>query len=162
MGISFSGDTIFVTGGSQDDPYTMDDLDADGVVGGYITPGGYGDRDFAVSKDLVIGSDDADTFFDLTNSVISMNAGVYLTVYTTALRGGSMGATFGDREGKTGTAAILDETVQKQRIEHVKKMYMERLYVLDNVTGDWALSASLPRIVAVAEDSVIACGPFSA
>ena len=90
-----------------------------------------------------------------------MDAGVYLTVYTTALRGGSMGATFGDRAGKSGTAAILDETVQKERIEHVKKMYMERLYVLDNISGEWALSASLPRIVAVAEDSVIACGPFS-
>ena len=28
MGIMFQNDTIFVTGGSQDDPYTMADLDA--------------------------------------------------------------------------------------------------------------------------------------
>jgi len=41
MGIEFQNDTIFVTGGSQDDPYTMADLDADGTVGTYITPGGY-------------------------------------------------------------------------------------------------------------------------
>ena len=37
MGISYANETITVTGGSQDDPYTMAELDADGTVGGYIT-----------------------------------------------------------------------------------------------------------------------------
>jgi len=40
MGIVYANETITVTGGSQDDPYTMADLDADGTVGTYITPGG--------------------------------------------------------------------------------------------------------------------------
>ena len=58
MRITYANDTITVTGGSQEDPYTMADLDVDGTVGGYITPGGYGNREYAVSKDLVIGSED--------------------------------------------------------------------------------------------------------
>ena len=162
MGISYSDDVIYVTGGSQNDPYTMDDLDADGVVGGYITPGGYGNRDFAVSKDLVIGSEDGDTFFDLGNSIVTMDAGVYLTVYTTALRGGSMGPTFGDRESTAGAIAIIDEATCKLKIGHIKKMYLERVYLLDNVTGTWTLAGGSRRVVAVAEDSVVASGPYSA
>ncbi|MBN2208724.1 MAG: hypothetical protein JW759_05475 [Candidatus Coatesbacteria bacterium] len=32
-----ASNTITVTGGSQTDPFTMADLDADGTVGGYVT-----------------------------------------------------------------------------------------------------------------------------
>ena len=160
MGIVYVSDTITVTGGSQDDPYTMADLNADGTVGQYITPGGYGNKEYAVSKDLVIGSDAADTFFDLSGSIIRMDAGVTLTVYTTALRGGGMGPTFGDREGATGVTPFTDDAVKESRIENIKKLYMERLFYLDNTTGEWVRTASVPRIVAVAEDSVIANGPY--
>ncbi|MCD6326786.1 hypothetical protein J7M28_04425 [bacterium] len=44
MGISYSDNTITVTGGSQNEPYTMDDLDNDGTVGTYVTAGGYGNK----------------------------------------------------------------------------------------------------------------------
>jgi hypothetical protein len=161
MGIVYANNTITVTGGSQDDPYTMADLDADGTVGGYITAGGYGNREYSVSKDLVIGSDAADTFFDLSDSIIKMDAGKYLTVYTTALRGGNMGTTFGDREGASGVTPFTDDTVKESRIANIKKLYMERLFYLDNTTGEWVRTAAVPRIVAVAEDSVIASGPYS-
>ncbi|HUT03270.1 MAG TPA: hypothetical protein VM163_05205 [bacterium] len=144
MGIEFLNDTIFVTGGSQDDPYTMADLDADGTVGQYVTPGGYGNREYAVSKDLVIGSTDADTFFDLCGSIIAMDAGVTLTVYTTALRGGRMGATFGDKEGRSGVVGFTDDAVKEARLEHIKKLYLERLFYLDNTTGEWVQTGGRP------------------
>ncbi|MBN2208425.1 MAG: hypothetical protein JW759_03930 [Candidatus Coatesbacteria bacterium] len=161
MGISYANDTITVTGGSRDDPYTMADLDADGTVGQYITPGGYGNHEYGVSKDLVIGSEDADTFFDLSGSIIKMDAGRYLTVYTTALRGGRMGATFGATESKSGATPFLDEQLTKQRVERVRKLYCERSYQLDNTTGDWIAEGAAPRIIAVAEDDVIAEGPYA-
>ena len=72
MGISYDAgtETITVTGGSFEEPYTMAILDADGTVGGYITAGGYGNREYTVSKNLVIGSDEGSTFFDLERSLI--------------------------------------------------------------------------------------------
>ena len=162
MGISYDvgTETITVTGGSQDSPYTMADLDADGTVGQYITPGGYGSREYAVSKDLVIGSEDAETFFDVSSSIIKMNAGKFLTVYTTALRGGAMGATFGEREGASGAAPFLEDTVKAQRIEGIRMLYKERVYYLDNTTGVWVVVGPVPRIVAVAEDGLVAAGPY--
>ena len=39
MGITYADERITGTAGSRDDPYAMADLDADGTVGGYITPG---------------------------------------------------------------------------------------------------------------------------
>ena len=161
MGITFANDTIFVTGGSQHDPYTMADLDADGTVGQYVTPGGYGNREYTVTKDLVIGSEDADTFFDLSGSIIKMDAGVTLTVYTTALRGGRMGATFGATQSSSGATPFLDEQLTKQRIERVRKLFCERSYRLDNTTGDWIAEGVAPRIIAVAEDDVMADGPYA-
>ena len=161
MGITYANETITVTGGSQDDPYTMADLDADGTVGTYITPGGYGNKEYAVSKDLVIGSDAADTFFDISGSIIAMDAGKTLTVYATALRGGGMGPTFGDRESASGALAFTDDAVKEARIENVKKLHLERVYHQDNTTGEWVPTQAKPRIIAVAEDSDIADGPYS-
>ena len=161
MGIEFQNDTIFVTGGSQDDPYTMADLDADGTVGTYITPGGYGNREYAVSKDLVIGSTDADTFFDLSGSIIAMDAGVTLTVYTTALRGGNMGPTFAETVSAMGTVPFTEEKAQKSRLERIRKLYIERIHYLDNRTGAWIASAAPPRVVAVSTNDDIADGPYS-
>ena len=150
-----------MTGGSQTDPFTMSDLDADGTVGQYITPCGYGLREYAVSKALVIGSDAGDTFFDLSNSIITMNAGVTLTVYTTALRGGGMGPTFAAKASDKGVIPFMDDTVKGARIESVKKLYIERVYYLDNNSGVWTRLSTAPRVVAVAEDATIAEGPYS-
>ena len=160
MGITFANDTITVTGGSQDDPYTMDDLNNDGTVGGYITPGGYGNKEYAVSKDLVIGSEDADTFFDISGSIIAMDAGQYLTVYTTALRGGNTGPTFGEKAGGMGTVPFTEEKTQKSRLERIRKLYIERIHYLNNSTGAWIASAAAPRLVAVSADAVVTDGPF--
>ncbi|HUT04153.1 MAG TPA: hypothetical protein VM163_09720 [bacterium] len=155
MGIIYANDTIIVTGGRQDDPYTMADLDADGTVGTYITPGSYGNKEYAVSKDLVIGSTDADTFFDLSGSIIKMDAGVTLTVYTTALRGGNMGPTWGAQFARTPLTA---EDLVKSRIEGVRKLYIREEYVLDNVTGRWSSPPSYrkPQIVAEVQNGDVA------
>ncbi len=161
MGITYANDTITVTGGSQDDPYTMADLDADGTVGTYITPGGYGNREYAVSKDLVIGSTDADTFFDLSGSIIAMDAGKYLTVYTTALRGGNMGPTFAETVGAMGTVPFTEEKTQKSRLERIRKLYVERIYYLNNTSGAWVQSAAAPRVVAVSTNDEIADAPYA-
>ena len=133
MGIEFQNDTIFVTGGSQDDPYTMADLDADGTVGTYITPGGYGNHEYAVSKDLVIGSEDADTFFDLTDTIIKMDDGQFLTVYSSALRGGKMGPTWGARFTNT---PLTSEEQMKLRVQNLRKLYIEEELRL-TATGTW-------------------------
>jgi len=155
MAIAYGDDTIVVTGGSQDDPFTMDDLENDGVVGTYVTPGGYANREFAVSKHLVIGSEDASTFFDLTNSIIKMDSGYTLTVYTTALRGGKMGPTFAEQKSGLGTIAFVEETVCKSRLENIRKLYIERAYTLSNSSGQWVASGPAPRIVAVSSDDVV-------
>ncbi len=155
MGIVYQNETIIVTGGSQDDPYTMADLDADGIVGTYITPGGYGTKEYSVSKDLVIGSTDADTFFDLSGSIIKMDAGKYLTVYTTALRGGSMGSTFGQRASDGGLVPFISENLTKARIENVRKLYLEKTYHLDNTSGLWVRDGQEPKVVAVAADGEV-------
>ncbi len=161
MGITYANETICVTGGSQDDPYTMADLDADGTVGTYITPGGYANKEYSVSKDLVIGSEDADTFFDLSGSIIKMDPGKYLTVYTTALRGGSMGPTFAETVSGMGTIPFTEEKTQKSRLERIRKLYIERINYLDNRTGAWVASAGAPRVVAVCTNDEIADGPYS-
>ena len=143
MGIAYGDDTIVVTGGSPDDPYTMDDLENDGVVGQYVTPGGYGNREFAVSKDLIIGSEDADTFFDLTDSIITMDSGVTLTVYTSALRGGKMGDTWGSKFSNT---PLTTEELRMRRIQNIRKLYIEEQYRL-GASGAW--SATTRSVVAV-------------
>ena len=56
---------------------------------------------------------------------------------------------------------FTDDAVREARLEHIKKLYLERLFYLDNTTGDWVQTAAVPRIVAVAEDSDIADGPYS-
>jgi len=139
----------------------MADLDADGTVGTYITPGGYGNTEYSVSKDLVIGSTDADTFFDISGSIIKMDAAKYLTVYTTALRGGGMGETFGAKASDKGAIPFTVDTVKDARIENIRKPYIERVYYLDNTSGIWTRSSTAPRVVAVAEDATIAEGPYS-
>ena len=161
MGISYANDTITVTGGSMEDPYTMGDLDGDVTVGQYVTPGGYGNKEYAVSKDLVIGSDSVDTFFDISGSIIKMSAGKLLTIYTTALRGGRMGGTFGANQSSSGVKPFVEETLQKQRIERVRMLYCERVYLLDNSTGEWLAQGAAPHIVAVAEDNLVTDGPYS-
>ena len=90
-----------------------------------------------------------------------MDAGVTLTVYTTALRGGGMGPTFGDRESGSGLTPFTDDIVKESRIENIKKLYMERVFYLDNTTGEWVRTNAAPRIVGVAEDTEIAAGPYS-
>ena len=140
----------------------MSDLNADVTVGGYITPGGYGNREYGVSKDLVIGSDAADTFFDLSDSIIKMDAGKYLTVYTTALRGGNMGSTFAGVASGMGTVAFTEETTQKSRLERIRKLYIERIYCQNNATGAWMASAPAPRVVAVSANDEITDGPYVA
>ena len=157
MGISYSAETetITVTGGSQDDPYTMQDVDDDPTAGQYVTPGGYGNKEYAVSKHLVIGSDAGDTFFDITDTIIKMDTAWFLTVYSSALRGGKMGATFADRIGSSGSIPLLDETVKEQRIERVRKLYLERTYCLDNMTGGWGPEPAVDKIVAVVKDDVV-------
>lgn len=143
MGIVYANDTITVTGGSEADPYTMIDLDNDGTVGQYVTPGGYGNKVYSVSKHLVIGSEDADTFFDLTGTIIQMDDGYYLKVYSSALRGGKMGETWGARFANV---RLTDEDLMKVRIENVRKLYIEEEYRF-GATGAWSRVKS--TIVAV-------------
>ena len=90
-----------------------------------------------------------------------LDAGVTLTVYTTALRGGRMGPTFGDKESRSGVIGFTDDVVKEARLEHIKKLYLERLLYLDNTTGDWVQTAAVPRIVAVVEDGDIPDGPYA-
>lgn len=161
-GIFYADDTITVTGGSQDDPFTMDDLDNDGTVGTYVTAGGYGNKKYTVTKDLVIGSDAADTFFDIFGTIIEMAAGSYLTVYTTALRGGRMGPTFGDRASDSGVVPFTTETVQDARLENIRQLYIERAYYLENASGVWTRSSQTPRIVAISANEEVTDGVYSA
>ena len=133
MGIAYADDTITVTGGSEADPFTMDDLNSDGTVGGYITPAGYGNKVYSVSKDLVIGSDDADTFFDLSGTIIEMDNGKYLEVYSSALRGGNMGETWGAKYTNT---PLTNEDLMKLPIQNVRKLYIEEEYRL-GASGAW-------------------------
>lgn len=72
-----------------------------------------------------------------------------------------MGPTFADRAGDKGVIVFTDDTVKNARIENVKKLYIERVYYLDNNSGVWTRSSTVPRIVAVAEDATIAEGPYS-
>ena len=72
-----------------------------------------------------------------------------------------MGATFGAKASDKGVIPFTDDTVKGARIENVKKLYMERVFYLDNTTGEWVRTASVPRIVAVVEDSEIASGPYA-
>ena len=162
MGITYSDGVITVTGGTQDDPYTMADLEASGTTSSYVSAGGYGGNKYTVTAaDLVIGSTLADTYFDITASIIEMNAGQYLTVYTTALRGGNMGATFGQQASGSGTVPFIDEKTRKARVESIRKLYIERLSVLNNTTGAWMPPGASPKIVAVSADDGVTDGPYN-
>ncbi|MCD6326784.1 hypothetical protein J7M28_04415 [bacterium] len=135
MGISYADDTITVTGGSFDEPYTMPILDADGTVGGYITAGGYGNREFTVSKNLVIGSSDGtSTFFDPTRAIVKMADGYTLTVYSHAIRGGSMRDSWAAR--KFGAEQPPIEEVDCKRCVLAIKMYVKIEGYVCLTTGD--------------------------
>ena len=135
MGITYANDAVTVTGGSQDEPYTMADLDADMTVGGYVTAGGYGSKEYSVSKDLVIGSEDADTFFDPTRSIVKMADGYKLTVYSHALRGGNLcdswaAVKFGAEKGP------IEDRDWNLRTENVIMMYPRMEAMICRATGD--------------------------
>ena len=72
-----------------------------------------------------------------------------------------MGPTFGAKASDKGAIPFTDDTVKEARIESIKKLYIERVYYLDNTSGVWTRSSTFPRVVAVAEDSAIAEGPYS-
>jgi len=162
MGISYVNDVITVTGGSDSNPYTMADLVASGTTSSYVSTGGYGGRKYTVNKDLVVGSTLADTYFDITNSIIEMDAGSKLTVYTTALRGQSMGATFGNTAGDSGNVPFTAEAVMKARLENIRQLYIERAYYLDNTAGVWVRPTQVPRIVAVSANEEVTDVPDTA
>ena len=138
MGISYDSgtETITVTGGSWDEPYTMAILDTDGTAGGYITPGGYGNREYTVGKNLVIGSGDGtSTFFDLTRSIIKMADGYTLTVYSHALRGGGLQDTWAAHNLGAAKPPVGDAEC-KQRTENVLIAYVEVKGYLCPSTGE--------------------------
>ena len=137
MGISYDAgtETITVTGGSFEEPYTMAILDTDGTVGGYITAGGYGNREYTVSKHLVIGSEDDWTFFDPTRSIVRMADGYTLTVYSHALRGGNLRDSWAARKFGAEKGPIEEQDC-KLRTENIIMMYPRLEAVVCPVTGD--------------------------
>ena len=137
MGISYDAgtQTITVTGGSFEEPYTMAILDADGTVGGYITAGGYGNREYTVSKNLIIGSEDDWTFFDPTRAIVKMADGYTLTVYSHALRGGRLRDSWAARKFGAESGPVEDADC-KRRTENVIMMYPRLEAVVCPVTGD--------------------------
>jgi len=155
MGISYDSgtETITVTGGSWDEPYTMAILDTDGTAGGYITPGGYGNREYTVGKNLVIGSDDGtSTFFDPTRAIVKMADGYTLTVYPHALRGGNL---------RDSNAALqlgaekppLGEFQCNYRIGGVLKMHVEFKGLICPSTG--TLVSTIPANVLTASAQAV-------
>ena len=137
MGISYDAgtETITVTGGSFEEPYTMAILDADGTVGGYITAGGYGNREYTVSKNLVIGSEEDWTFFDPTRAIVKMADGYTLTVYSHALRGGRLRDSWAARKFGAESGPVEDADC-KRRTENVIMMYVEVRGYLCPFTGE--------------------------
>jgi len=137
MGIDYNAgtETITVTGGSFEEPYTMAILDIDGTVGGYITPGGYGNREYTVSKHLVIGSEEDWTFFDPTRAIVKIADGYTLTVYSHALRGGNLRDSWAARKFGAEKGPI-DEQDCKLRTENVIMMYVEVKGFLCPFTGE--------------------------
>ncbi len=137
MGIDYNAgtETITVTGGSFEEPYTMAILDTDGTVGGYITAGGYGNREYTVSKHLVIGSEDDWTFFDPTRAIVKMADGYTLTVYSHALRGGNLRDSWAARKFGAEKGPI-DEQDCKLRTENIIMMYVEVKGFLCPFTGE--------------------------
>ena len=162
MGITYADNTITVTGGNQLGPYTMADLLASGTTSSYVSTGGYGGKKYTVTKDLVIGSTLADTYFDVTSTIIEMESGNTLTVYTTALRGGDMGSTFGQNASGYGTVPFIDEATRKARLENIRQLYIERSFVLDHSAGSWSKSVPTPKIVAVAANNEVTDVPDTA
>ncbi|MCD6326785.1 hypothetical protein J7M28_04420 [bacterium] len=109
-----------------------------------------------------MGSEDADTFFDISGCIIAMDAGYYITLYTTALRGGNMGPSFGQQAGGVGTVPFIEENICKSRLEMIRKLYVERIYYLNNTAGKWLASGPAPRIVAVSADGEVTDAPYTA
>lgn len=146
MGISYFNDVITVTGGCGDTPYSMADLVASGTTSSYVSTGGYGGNKYTVTKELVIGSTLADTCFDLTNSIIEMDAGHTLTVYSSALRGGGMP----DSPQFPINVPVIDETKRKSRLENVTALYTRLIYQFESNSGLWEAPGF--RVVAVQKD----------
>ena len=94
-------------------------------------------------------------------TIITMDAGKYLTVYTTALRGGGMGPTFGDRAGDEGAVPFIPENIRESRMVNIRLLYLERSFYLDNTSGVWIRTGQSPRIVAVAANDEVTDGPYS-
>ncbi len=137
MGIDYDAgtETITVTGGSFEEPCTMAILDVDGTVGGYITPGGYGNREYTVSKNLVIGSNEGSTFFDLGQSLIVAAEGYSITCYSHALRGGTTQETWAARV--FGPCLPITGQDKEFRICNVTELYFAHEFILDGCTGYW-------------------------
>ena len=164
MGITYLNDTITVTGGSATDPYTMADLAASGTTSSYVSTGGYAGQKYTVSRDLVIGSTLADTYFDIFRSIIEMDPEKTLTVYNTALRGGNMGPTWGESASGYGAVPFIDEKTRKARIENIRQLFIERSFVLKSTTGTWDEQNGRGRghkIVAVGANNVVSDCPKS-
>ena len=145
MGISYSDETITVTGGSESDPYTMADLATSGTTSSYVSTGGYGGKKFTVTKDLVVGSSAADTFFDVTNSIVEMDAGQTLTVFHSALRGGAMPPSYYDAN-----VPPITEERRKARLENLTAMYTRLIYLYESESGLWEAPGF--RVVGVVKD----------
>jgi len=137
MGISYDSgtETITVAGGSWLEPYTMAILNDDATVGGLITAGGYGNREYTVSKNLIIGSDDGNTFFDLSGSVIIAADGYTITCYSHAIRGGRCCTTWAASAFGAEVPVMGDDA--KQRVQNVVRLFLRKRMVMDDSTGDW-------------------------
>lgn len=82
-------ETISVTGGSWDNPYTAADIASDPTAGTYVSTGGYGNKVYTFSANLVLGSEAEQTFFDIVGSVLKCDSGYSMSIYASAIRGGN-------------------------------------------------------------------------
>jgi len=137
MGITYDGstETIAVTGGSNAEPYTMAKLKSSGTSGGYIATGGFGGNTYTLSANLRVGSEDADTFFDLAGSIAQTNNPYTMKFYATALRGGRTTNSWADRVFQG--VARPSEDACKMRIVGVVRAYCRRIYHQSPYTGEF-------------------------
>jgi len=135
MGITYDGstETIAVTGGSNVTPYTMARLKSSGTSGGYIATGGFGGNTYTLSANLRVGSEDADTFFDLAGSIAQTNSPYTMQFYATALRGGRMTNSWADRVFQ-GVARPSDDAC---KMRGVIRAYCRRIYHQCPYTGEF-------------------------
>ena len=157
MGIAWDAgtSTATVTGYTWLLPCDMDTIDTDGTVGGNVSKGGYGNHVYTVSMNLVLGSEDDQTFFDLKDSIVEMASGYTLTIYTHALRGPETPGAWASR--MFGNWTDVPEDSRKLVVTGILQLYTERRFQLDPNTGIWVDrrlvgTAEFPRIIAVTRD----------